>query len=59
MQIKDNKNVKPKITIPCQPVKTKKAFFIAGQPTNLIIQKKSPTPIKREIKKSQNFFITK
>jgi len=57
MQIKDNKNVKHKITIHCKPVKTKKAFFIASKPTNLIIQIKSPTPIKREIENSQNFFM--
>ena len=56
IQIKDNKKVKPKITIPCQPVKTERAFFIVCQPTNLIIQKKSPTPIKREIKNSKKFF---
>jgi len=56
MQIKDNKKVKPKITIPCQPVKTKRAFLIACQPTNLIIQIKSPIPSKREIKNSKKFF---
>jgi len=55
MQIKDSKKVKPKITIPCQPVKTKKAFLIACQPTNLIIQINSPIPRKRESKKSKKF----
>jgi hypothetical protein len=49
--------VKPKMMTPFHPENTKKALLISCQPTLLPIQIKIPTPIKREIKKSNIFFI--
>jgi hypothetical protein len=49
--------VKIKITIPCQRVKIKKALFISDQPTDFKTKEKRKIPIKREKRKSQNFFM--